>query len=126
MTTSPAKTGVVLKTGKISHRQANFRKNLIRATGKAEDAARGLDAHHMLPDELAQYFSSLGLEIHDPVFVAWVKGGGEHQRWSKRYNDAWKEWLSQFKDRVPTLDEILAQAKRMAEEYSIDWTPSDL
>ncbi len=109
------------RRGLLSFTKANFRDNLMRATGKTKDAAKGLEAHHMLPQELVDAFTSVGMKIHDPAFGAWVKGGSEHQKWSKWYNDDWKAWFENLKGRTPDADEVLAEAQRLAQQYGIDW-----
>ena len=58
----------------------NFRYNLQVLTGKT---GNGLQAHHVLPQQFADKFSRVGLNINDPRFGAWV--GPDHQRWSWAY-----------------------------------------
>ena len=68
----------------------------MRLTGFTEKAAKGLEAHHVLPIALEKDFKRVfgnGLNIHDPKWAAWVQQG-THQKWGYEYQKEWERWLS--------------------------------
>jgi RHS repeat-associated protein len=94
---------------------ANFRENLRRLTGKASGAIKGLEAHHVLPQEFVDKFKGLGFEIHDPRFGSWVDAPS-HRKWSHEYNQRWKEFLNTNPDKEGVLD----FARQLSKEYGFD------
>ena len=52
-------------------------------------------AHHGLPWANRDYFNGAGLDVNDPYFGRWVKGGGNggHQSWSHRYGNIWNRYI---------------------------------
>ena len=53
-------------------------------------------AHHGLPWNYREWFAQRGLNVNDPKFGAWVKGGGNggHQSWSKAYDNVWNKFIT--------------------------------
>lgn len=53
-------------------------------------------AHHGLPWNNREWFAERGLNVNDPKFGAWVKGGGNgrHQSWSKAYDNVWNKFIT--------------------------------
>ncbi len=52
----------------------NFRENLRRLTGMSGEAIKGLEAHHVLPQEFRdKFWKEYGLNIDDPIFGSWVE-----------------------------------------------------
>lgn len=104
-----------------SYTARNFRRNLENRTPKPP-GMQNAQAHHMLPEALEKEFNRLGINVHDPRWGAWVEGTppGTHQNWSYEYNQIWREWLD--KNREATLEQIIAQAQRMAAKYGISWS----
>ena len=53
--------------------------------------------HHNLPWIFRDWFAGAGrgLDVNDPQFGRWVSGSpqGPHQRWTREYNDAWREFI---------------------------------
>jgi hypothetical protein len=93
----------------------NFRENLRRLTGKASGAIKGLEAHHVLPQEFVDKFRGLGFEIHDPRFGSWVDAPS-HRQWSHEYNQRWKEFLNTN----PNKEGVLDFARQLSKEYGFD------
>jgi hypothetical protein len=72
---------------------SNFRKNLQKLTGKAEEDIAKKEAHHVLPQEFFREFQEAGIEnINNPQYGSWVDKG-VHQGWSRKYNDDWRKFL---------------------------------
>lgn len=93
----------------------NYRKALLKFTGVSENAAKGLEAHHVLPQKFEETFLKHGIEtIHDPRLLVWV---GD-QPWSKAYNDAWKKFFEETPN--PTKSDILAEAQELAPEFGYE------
>ena len=67
----------------------------------------------MLPQKFIDQFSALGINIHDPIFGAWVDS--THQSWSLAYNNAWTEFFRQ--NATPTIEQILDKAAQLAQEF---------
>ena len=102
---------------------SNFRINLMRLTGLSDEAVKGLQAHHVLPQYYRSDFARVGLSVDDLVFGAWVDS--THQRWWKAYQDEWGAFFRRFyeNDSTPTIEEIFAQAQSLAKKYKFEWTP---
>jgi hypothetical protein len=64
-------------------------------------------AHHDLPQAFKKDFDKAGVNINDPSFGRWVEGGsiGDHQKWSKEFNDQWREFFRTNRD--PSREQIL-------------------
>ena len=88
----------------------NFRYNLQQLTG---NSGAGLQAHHVLPQKFEGYFSKLGLDIHNPIFGAWVDS--THQSWSAEYNRAWELFFATTHN--PTVQQVLNKAVELAKKY---------
>jgi hypothetical protein len=73
-----------------------FYGNDLRTNMLKEGPAPGdqYQAHHGLPWAEVDYFDVAGLDVNDPRFGRWVKGGGNgnHQSWSRRYGNLWKKY----------------------------------
>ena len=72
-------------------------------------------AHHDLPQGLRDKFEKRGLDIDDPRYGRWVEGGpyGDHQKWSRKLNDEWEEFL----DSGPTNEQILEKLEQIRKKY---------
>ena len=109
----------VKEIGKVKiPRDKNFRKNLMKFTGVAD--ASGLEAHHVLPHKFIGEFQSIGININDPKYGAWVDAK-KHVKWSSKYNKEWEEFLSVPGNR--TKEKVLEQAEKMSKEYkfAVNW-----
>ncbi len=94
----------------------NYRKGLLQFTDVSKDAAKGLEAHHLLPKEFEKDFVRLGIEnIHDPRMLSWVDAG-THRTWSHEYNNAWRTFLRTN----PSRDQILQKAADLAKTHGYD------
>ncbi len=93
----------------------NYRESLRRFTGISEEAASGLEAHHILPREFEERFLRHGIEtIHDPRLMVWVNPD-EHRTWSKVYSSAWKDFFEGTPD--ATRLQVLEQARELSAEF---------
>jgi hypothetical protein len=101
----------------------NFRVNLQKLTGFSDDAVKGLQAHHVLPQKFRPDFGKLGLNVDDPVFGAWVDS--KHQNWTHAYEGEWKVFFREFEENgsTPTIRQVIARAKFLAEKYKLTWKP---
>ena len=90
--------------------QRNFRFNLQQLTG---EIGEGLQAHHVLPQKFEEFFTQVGLNIHNPIFGSWVDSS--HQSWSMAYNKAWEEFFRTIGS--PSIQQILQKAKELAEQF---------
>ena len=98
--------------------KSNYRDSLITFTGRNKDEVSGLEAHHILPQDLEKKFTESGIEtIHDPRLLVWVDPA-EHHGWSKSYNKAWETFFEE--NPRPTQLEILEEAQALAEDYGYD------
>ncbi len=98
--------------------KSNYRESLITFTGRNKDEVSGLEAHHILPQDLEKKFTESGFEtIHDPRLLVWVDPS-VHNRWSKSYNKAWETFFEE--NPRPTQLEILEEAQALAEDYGYD------
>ena len=98
-----------------SFKSWNFRKNLIQMTGNNIEDIIGKEAHHIFPQELAEKFMSLGINIHDPHFGSWVDATA-HRSWSYAYNQRWKKLLR----KNPSKSDIFNLALDLSKEYHFD------
>lgn len=69
------------------------RSNLRSAMGDPPFA--GAEAHHGLPWKNREWFAEKGMNVNDPKYGAWVRGGGNggHQSWSKQYGNVWDDYI---------------------------------
>jgi len=111
------------KTGSIflQFLPENFRENLMRLTGLSDEAFKGLQAHHVLPQAFRKDFAAAGLNVDDPVFGTWVDS--THQKWTQAYQDAWNEFLDPFRknDTHPTIEQVFAYAESLADRFGFEW-----
>lgn len=116
--TSSSKLAIELGYRTKTFSKSNYRDSLITFTGRNKDEVSGLEAHHILPQDLEQKFTESGFEtIHDPRLLVWVDPT-EHNSWSKSYNKAWESFFE--KNPRPTKLEILEEAQALAEDYGYD------
>jgi len=90
----------------------NFRKNLVRWTGRDPGAA--YQAHHVFPHALAERFDALGIDVNNPLFGTWV-GTGVHQKISHTYNDRWID----FFDRPQSAESAVDYSRELAREFGL-------
>jgi RHS repeat-associated protein len=102
---------------------SNFRYNLQKLTGLSDDAIKGLQAHHILPQKFRPDFAKLGLNVDDPVFGAWVDS--THQDWTRIYQDEWTNFFDTANKEGTklTIKKVIAYAKILAEKYKLKWKP---
>ena len=94
---------------------SNYREALITFTGRNKDGVAGLEAHHILPQDLEQDFLKRGFDtIHDPRLLAWVDPS-EHRKWSHEYGVAWKTFFEQKPN--ASKQEILEEARQLADDF---------
>jgi hypothetical protein len=78
------------------------------------------EAHHMLPKTFRTVFwDGWKIDVNDPIWGAWVNGGGQHQDWSDAYNMMWESWLNTNVN--ATIWDVICQARYMADVFGIDW-----
>ncbi len=48
---------------------------------------------------------------------------GTHQSWSHAYRLEWEAFFGSYKElgRAPTLEEVFAEAERLAQKYGFEW-----
>jgi hypothetical protein len=71
-------------------------------------------AHHDFPQKFRDKFLAAGIDIDDPQYGRWVEGSpeGNHQRWTREYNDIWENFFKDNKDIPPKELKELIKAKR--------------
>jgi RHS repeat-associated protein len=111
------KAGNVVE-GLKSYTQRHFRDNLMKIYGLSKNAAKGLEAHHMLPTNFGWFWNKFGnrLNIHHPRFGVFLEQS-KHAKISWRYNNKWQNWI--YRNQNATLDEVLEFAKELAKEFDI-------
>ena len=72
-----------------SFTQSNFRKNLVKMTGKNPD---GMDAHQLLLKAFEEQLGLKGINVHDPKYGRWVDHS-KHNKTAQRYNKDFKQFL---------------------------------
>ena len=112
--------GVDVFKGVKAFNAGNARRNLQKLSGLSDEVIKGLDAHHLIPQqkEIRSRLKEMGSEINpdNPALMTWwknSKAGGTHQNFKNEINDQWLEFLS--KDR--TDDEILEFTHKIAKDY---------
>ena len=104
--------------GSAAFKNSNYRNSLLRFTGVSSSAAKGLEAHHILPKEFEQRIVEHGIEtIHDPRLLVWVDEV-KHRGWSKAYNDSWTSFFQQTPN--PTRLQILEEAHELAKDFGYE------
>ena len=63
---------------------------------------------------LFDYFSKVGINIHNPLFGSWVDRA--HQSWSRAYNDAWELFIAT----KPTVQQIFEKAVELAKQFGFE------
>jgi len=89
----------------------NFRYNFQKLTG---DLGIGKQAHHILPVKFEIEFLKAGINIHNPLYGAWVDPNS-HQKWSSAYNKAWEIFFKSIHN--PTPQQIFNKAIDLAKQY---------
>lgn len=103
-----------------SYTPNNFRANLKNTKSIPSDInVNDAQAHHVLPQALKGKFDPLGIDINDPKWGAWVKAG-EHQSWSRAYNDEWVTWFDQMGENI-TINDVELKASALANIYGFTW-----
>ena len=92
--------------------QRNFRTNLQIYTGFS---GIGYEAHHVFPVKFVENFKTIGIDIHNPLFGAWVNPTAHHS-WSYAYNKAWFEFFFNGATQ-PTFEGAIQLAKELAQLY---------
>ncbi|MYC95422.1 MAG: hypothetical protein F4X14_10655 [Caldilineaceae bacterium SB0661_bin_32] len=116
--TSSSKLATELGYRSTRFSKSNYRDSLIAFTGRNKDEVTGLEAHHILPQDLESKFLESGFEtIHDPRLLVWVDPA-EHHGWSKSYNKAWETFFEE--NPRPTQLEILEEAQALAKDFGYD------
>ena len=92
----------------------NFRVNLQRLT---KQTGIGMEAHHVLPQKFFDQFYAVDIDIHNPIFGAWVDVK-QHHIWSYAYNQDWKNFFLQNENY--TADQVLDFARELAEKYGFE------
>ena len=95
------------------HDKSHFRDNLKKLTGKSGE---GKQAHHVLPQKFEAEFQKAGINIHNPIYGAWVDA--LHQSWSAAYNKEWQIFFEQHN--APTIEEILEMARYLAQKFGFE------
>jgi hypothetical protein len=124
--------GDEIAKGFKSFKANHFRENLLRLTGFSNEAMKGFEAHHVLPQALEKKFIDiLGKEfketfgreftINDPIWGAWVKNG-THQSWSRKYNELWEAWL--INNPRATINELMDYAEQLGKDPRFNFTVS--
>lgn len=106
------------KLGLQGFTENNYREGLLRLTRRSKADVQGLDAHHILPQELEEEFRRAGIEnIHDPRLLVWVDQES-HRAWSHDYSVAWQSFLRENPD--STAEDVLDEAVRLADEFGFE------
>ena len=106
---------VVDKAVKIAKPLGRTLSKRLRAEGAPPAWMKKPQAHHDLPQKFRREFEPRGLDIDDPKYGRWVDGGptGDHQKWSKRFNKEWEDFLQE----EPSVQQILDQMEDMRNRY---------
>ena len=94
--------------------QRYFRENLQILTGITGE---GMQAHHVLPVHFIEKFTTAGINIHDPMYGAWVDSS-VHLSFSYDYSAEWEAFFSQYAN--PTQVQILDFARELAQKYGVE------
>ena len=96
----------------------NYRKALTKLTGVSDEAIKGFEAHHILPQEFEERFLASGFDtIHDPRLLVWVDEAN-HKSWSGDYGEQWKHFFEQNAN--PTRSDILEEAQELARDFGYE------
>lgn len=92
----------------------NFRSNLKKHIGNPPSSTANPEAHHVLPQKFVDWFSSKGINIHDPKFGSWVDKD-IHLKWSYEYNLKWENFKT--RNLGASVNEIMDFARFLASKY---------
>ncbi|MBK7339145.1 MAG: DUF2380 domain-containing protein [Saprospiraceae bacterium] len=106
----------VVRAGKVfkkPYTKDNFRDNLAILT---DEIPANSQAHHVFPQQtdLAQFFQSKGIDIHDPVHGTWWPTPA-HQQKAYEYNLKWKEWIDE--NRFTNKEQVLKKGRELMKDY---------
>ena len=90
----------------------NFRANMQIYTGFS---GVGYEAHHVFPVKFIENFKAIGINIHNPLFGAWVNPTAHHS-WSYAYNEAWFNFFFNSTS-APTFEGAIQLAIELAKQY---------
>lgn len=98
-----------------SFTSSNFRANLTLKTGMNPSSAQ---AHHVFPQasEFASFFSSRGINVHNPAYGAWWPTASHQQNWYA-YNQAWRNWIALNEGASPI--QVIDFARKLMNQYGI-------
>jgi RHS repeat-associated protein len=85
----------------LSFSKSNFRKNLIKLTGK--NPGKDAMAHHVFPQKFGADFQKIGINIHDPKFGTWWNSSNHLQN-AASYNKTWQQFLRNNPSKSQALD----------------------
>jgi RHS repeat-associated protein len=100
-----------------SFTKGHFRENLLSIYGLTKDAAKGLEAHHMLPQKFLKFFSGKGININDPKFGV-LLDKTTHSKDAYAFNKDWESWIGKYGENA-SVEDILNYAKELAYKYGI-------
>ena len=117
-TTWNAKTTTGKGEGKTVFRSftsSNFRHNLGKLTGNIPANSQ---AHHVFPQakELSSFFSSRGINIHDPKFGSWWNSTS-HRKNAYQYNAQWRQWISNNPN--ANVKDVMNYGRRIMGQYGL-------
>ncbi|MBX9788589.1 MAG: hypothetical protein K2Y37_06710, partial [Pirellulales bacterium] len=79
----------------VPYDRRELRARMIAAGDTPPTNLRNPQAHHDMIWDERFWFAMHGFDVNDPQFGRWVEGTppGDHQRWSKRFSDAWTAFV---------------------------------
>jgi hypothetical protein len=94
----------------------NFRKNLQQSMNLSDEAVKGKEAHHMLPQQFEDEFKKAvpDINIHDPKYGVFMDDQLHHLD-HYQYNQEWKDFLKTNPD--ASLRQIETQAQKLMAEF---------
>ena len=99
-----------------------FRTHVLKRLGIDAAEAAGKYAHHVLPQQFAERFARLGLDVNDPRFGVLLTGPTyDLLHYVLRYNAQWDEWLKRNPN--ATADDALNFARKLAGDYGFSFNP---
>ena len=95
----------------------NYRYNLQQYTGQN---GKGMQAHHVLPQEFRDLFQRANINIDNPRYGSWVNSA-QHQGMSYEYNQDWRAFFEEFTNATgPSVPQIEAFARELAGKYGFE------
>ncbi len=98
-----------------SFTSSNFRHNLGKLIGNIPTNSQ---AHHVFPqaNEFSSFFSSKGINIHDPKFGSWWNSAS-HGKNADQYNAQWRQWISNNPN--ATSNDVMNYGRQIMEQYGL-------